>query len=92
MKTVLDPCSIDTVQSGDKKVDPYILEEWTNKLRAATDVCDKVKQDMDKLKEVYNLSISINYIMLTILFLKADFCLSSIKGSGYKVKYKALCV
>ncbi|CAK6970749.1 ORC ubiquitin ligase 1 [Scomber scombrus] len=51
LKTALDPCSIDSVQTDDKKVDPYVLEEWTNKLRAATDVCDKVKQDMDKLKE-----------------------------------------
>ncbi|KAK5874155.1 hypothetical protein PBY51_019128 [Eleginops maclovinus] len=51
LKTALDPCSIKTVQIDDKKVEPYVLEEWTNKLRAATDVCDKVKQDMDKLKE-----------------------------------------
>ncbi|XP_067442121.1 ORC ubiquitin ligase 1 [Thunnus thynnus] len=51
LKTALDPCSIDSVQTDDKRVDPYIVEEWTNKLRAATDVCDKVKQDMDKLKE-----------------------------------------
>uniref|UniRef100_UPI0037E70F21 ORC ubiquitin ligase 1 n=1 Tax=Semicossyphus pulcher TaxID=241346 RepID=UPI0037E70F21 len=51
LKTALDPCSINTVQTDDKRVDPYVLEEWTNKLRAATDVCDKVKQDMDKLKE-----------------------------------------
>nr|XP_046246956.1 ORC ubiquitin ligase 1 [Scatophagus argus] len=51
LKTALDPCSINTVQTDDRKVDPYVLEEWTNKLRAATDVCDKVKQDMDKLKE-----------------------------------------
>ncbi|KAK2920044.1 ORC ubiquitin ligase 1 [Channa argus] len=51
LKTALDPCSINMVQSAEKKVDSYILEEWTNKLRAATDVCDKVKHDMDKLKE-----------------------------------------
>uniref|UniRef100_A0A7N6BIL0 RING-type domain-containing protein n=1 Tax=Anabas testudineus TaxID=64144 RepID=A0A7N6BIL0_ANATE len=51
LKTALDPCTISTVQSGDKIVDPHILEEWTSKLRAATDVCDKVKQDMAKLKE-----------------------------------------
>ncbi|TMS13541.1 RING finger protein 219 [Larimichthys crocea] len=49
LKTALNPCSINTVQTDDQKVDP---EEWTNKLRAARDVCDKVKQDMDKLKEV----------------------------------------
>ncbi|XP_070766478.1 ORC ubiquitin ligase 1 [Enoplosus armatus] len=51
LKTALDPCSIKTVQIDDKKVDPYVLEEWTNKLRAASDVCEKVTQDMDKLKE-----------------------------------------
>ncbi|XP_073320866.1 ORC ubiquitin ligase 1 [Pagrus major] len=51
LKTALDPCSINALQTDDKKVDPYVLEEWTNKLRAATDVCDEVKQDMDKLKE-----------------------------------------
>nr|XP_019935826.1 PREDICTED: RING finger protein 219 [Paralichthys olivaceus] len=51
LKTALDPCSIDTVQTGDMSVDPSVLEEWKNRLRAATDVCDKVKQDMDKLKE-----------------------------------------
>lgn len=52
MKTVLDPCSINTMQTGDNTIDPHVMEEWTNKLRAATDVCEKVKQDMDKLKEV----------------------------------------
>uniref|UniRef100_A0A3Q1F2Q9 RING-type domain-containing protein n=1 Tax=Acanthochromis polyacanthus TaxID=80966 RepID=A0A3Q1F2Q9_9TELE len=51
LRTALDPCSINTEQPDDKRVAPLVLEEWTNKLRAATDVCDKVKQDMDKLKE-----------------------------------------
>ncbi|KAM9366625.1 ORC ubiquitin ligase 1 [Symphorus nematophorus] len=51
LKTALDPCSINTVQTDEQKVDPYVLEEWKNRLQAATDVCDKVKQDMDKLKE-----------------------------------------
>uniref|UniRef100_A0A673BHG4 RING-type domain-containing protein n=1 Tax=Sphaeramia orbicularis TaxID=375764 RepID=A0A673BHG4_9TELE len=44
LKTALEPCSINTLQTNDKRVDPYVLEEWTNKLRAATDVCDKVKK------------------------------------------------
>lgn len=56
LKTALDPCSITPVQTDDKKVDPYILEECTNKLRAAQDVCDQVKQDLDKLKEACDLS------------------------------------
>ncbi|XP_074470734.1 ORC ubiquitin ligase 1 [Sebastes fasciatus] len=52
LKTALDPCSIITEQmTDDKRVDPNVIEEWTNKLRAATDVCDKVKQDMDRLRE-----------------------------------------
>lgn len=55
LKTALDPCSINTVQPDDKRVEPYVLEEWTNKLRAATDVCDKVQKDMDKVKEVCSL-------------------------------------
>ncbi|XP_064166693.1 ORC ubiquitin ligase 1 [Anguilla rostrata] len=35
----------------EKRIDPHILEEWTNKLRAATDISEKVKLDMEKLKE-----------------------------------------
>lgn len=53
-----------TVQTEDKTVDPHVLEEWTNKLRAATDVCEKVKQDMDKLKEVYTYNISEMFVNL----------------------------
>ncbi|XP_040019836.2 ORC ubiquitin ligase 1 [Gasterosteus aculeatus] len=51
LKTALDPCSINGLHTDDKQDNPYVLEEWTNKLRAATDVCEKVKQDMNKLKE-----------------------------------------
>ncbi|KAM8893519.1 ORC ubiquitin ligase 1 [Spinachia spinachia] len=51
LKTALDPCSINRLHTEDKQEGTYVLEEWTNKLRAATDVCEKVKQDMDKLKE-----------------------------------------
>ncbi|XP_071345657.1 ORC ubiquitin ligase 1 [Trachinotus anak] len=51
LKTALDPCSINAVQTDDKRVDPYVLEECKNKLQTATDVCNKIKQDMDKLKE-----------------------------------------
>lgn len=57
LKTALDPCSISTVQPEDHRVHPFALEEWTNKLRAATDVCDKIKQDMNKMKEVCNLHV-----------------------------------
>uniref|UniRef100_A0A8C6SG98 RING-type domain-containing protein n=1 Tax=Neogobius melanostomus TaxID=47308 RepID=A0A8C6SG98_9GOBI len=51
LKTALDPSTINTMATDDKRVDPFILEELTNKLRAATDACEKVKQDMDRLKE-----------------------------------------
>lgn len=59
LKTVLDPSSMNAVQTDDKTVDPLVLEEWSNKLRAATDVCEKIKQDMDKLKEVYTLILKL---------------------------------
>ncbi|KAM4630266.1 ORC ubiquitin ligase 1 [Polymixia lowei] len=51
LKTALDPCNVIVGQMEDKSLDPGILEELTSKLRAATDVCSKVKQDMEKLKE-----------------------------------------
>lgn len=51
LKTALDPGAINTMATNDKRVDPFILEELTNKLRAATDACEKVKQDIDRLKE-----------------------------------------
>ncbi|KAJ8350104.1 hypothetical protein SKAU_G00252340 [Synaphobranchus kaupii] len=39
-------------QNGEpKRIDPHILEEWTKKLRAATDISEKVKVDIEKLKE-----------------------------------------
>lgn len=59
LKTALDPSSMNAVQTDDKTVDPLVLEEWSNKLRAATDVCEKIKQDMDKLKEVYTLILKL---------------------------------
>lgn len=55
LKTALHPCSINTMQPDDKRVSLFVVEEWKNKLQAATDVCDKIKQDTDKLREVHNL-------------------------------------
>lgn len=52
LKTPLDPSKTNAFQTEDKPVDPLVLEELSNKLRTATDVCEKIKQDMDKLKEV----------------------------------------
>ncbi|KAF6732620.1 RING finger protein 219 [Oryzias melastigma] len=51
LKTALHPTSINTVQPDEKRVPHVVVEEWKNKLQAATDVCDQIKQDMDKLKE-----------------------------------------
>ncbi|KAF7212294.1 ORC ubiquitin ligase 1 [Nothobranchius furzeri] len=51
LKTALHPCSVNSAQPDDKKVSPFVMEEWKSKLQTATDVCDKIKQDMDKLRE-----------------------------------------
>lgn len=53
----LNPVGIDAVQTQDQTVDPHVLEEWTNKLQLATECCEKVQQDMDKLKEVKKLCV-----------------------------------
>lgn len=52
LKTPLDPSKAKAVQTEDKTVDPVVLEEMTNNLQTATDVCERIKQDMEKLKEV----------------------------------------
>ncbi|XP_057694632.1 ORC ubiquitin ligase 1 [Corythoichthys intestinalis] len=51
LRKALDPCSISSVHADEKKVDPSIMKEWANRLQTANDVCDKLKQDFDKLKE-----------------------------------------
>ncbi|XP_008402645.1 RING finger protein 219 [Poecilia reticulata] len=51
LKTALLPCNLNTEQPDDKRVSLFVVEEWKNKLQAATDVCDKIKQDMDKMRE-----------------------------------------
>uniref|UniRef100_A0A3B3YTY2 RING-type domain-containing protein n=1 Tax=Poecilia mexicana TaxID=48701 RepID=A0A3B3YTY2_9TELE len=51
LKTALLPCNLNTEQRDDKRVSLFVVEEWKNKLQAATDVCDKIKQDMDKMRE-----------------------------------------
>lgn len=80
LKTALDPCSINTVTTGDNRVDSYILDELKNKLRAATDVCEEVKQDMDKLKEVYSLYLMISILdSVVITYLVCHLCLCRLK-------------
>ncbi|XP_034048953.1 ORC ubiquitin ligase 1 [Thalassophryne amazonica] len=49
LKTALDSCTINAVQTEDKKAD---LDKQENKLQAATDVWNEVMQKMDKIKEV----------------------------------------
>ncbi|XP_061891792.1 ORC ubiquitin ligase 1-like [Entelurus aequoreus] len=49
--SALDPCSINSVQADDRRLEPSVMEEWANRLQTAKDVCDQVKQDLDKLKE-----------------------------------------
>ncbi|KAM9391042.1 uncharacterized protein obi1 [Salvelinus alpinus] len=49
LKTVLDPCTITASQRED--LDPGVVEEWSNKLRAATDGYSRIKLDVEKLKE-----------------------------------------
>lgn len=53
LKTPLDPSKTNAGQTEEKTVDPVVLEELSNNLQTATDVCEKIKQDMDKLKEVH---------------------------------------
>lgn len=48
----LNSGKMDAVQTQDRTVETHVLEEWTNKLQLATECCEKVQQDMDKLKEV----------------------------------------
>lgn len=48
----LNPVGIESAQTQDQTVDPQVREELTTKLQLATECCDKVQQDMDKLKEV----------------------------------------
>ncbi|XP_049573060.1 ORC ubiquitin ligase 1 isoform X2 [Syngnathus scovelli] len=51
LRTALDPCTISSTQTEDKRVDPSFMEELAKRLQTAQNVCDEVKQDMNKLKE-----------------------------------------
>lgn len=61
IKTILDPLTlIQGNQNEDKhpvadnpnKIDPETVAEWKKKLRTANEIYEKVKDDVDKLKEV----------------------------------------
>lgn len=61
IKTILDPLTLmQGSQNEDKhpaadnqsKTDPETVVEWKKKLRTANEIYEKVKDDVDKLKEV----------------------------------------
>ncbi|XP_076159841.1 uncharacterized protein obi1 isoform X1 [Alosa pseudoharengus] len=51
LETFLEPRDISVSRSEDRGLDLAELEEWADKVRAATDLYVKVKQDVEKLKE-----------------------------------------
>ncbi|XP_064814638.1 ORC ubiquitin ligase 1-like [Oncorhynchus masou masou] len=54
-KTVLDPCTVTASRREDRGLDPGVVEEWSNKLRAATDGYRRINLDVEKLKEANKL-------------------------------------
>ncbi|KAI7807875.1 putative RING finger protein 219 [Triplophysa rosa] len=65
LKTALEPTSVlvpQTETSG--AVDPSVLEESANKLRAANDLYRKVNQDLDRLKEANKTLRSQNFDLI----------------------------
>lgn len=52
LKTAVEPSTVLVPQSDTGTVDPSALEESANKLRVANDLYRKVKQDLERLKEV----------------------------------------
>ncbi|XP_062384058.1 uncharacterized protein obi1 [Sardina pilchardus] len=51
LETFLEPRTVSVSRCEDRGLDLAELEEWAGKLRAATDLYEKVKQDVEKLKE-----------------------------------------
>eukprot|EP00063_Salmo_salar_P064501 XP_014039336.1 PREDICTED: RING finger protein 219-like [Salmo salar] len=51
LKTVLDPCTVTASRREDRGLEPSVVEDWSNKLRAATDGYSWIKLDVEKLKE-----------------------------------------
>lgn len=61
IKTILDPLTLmqgnqnedkNPVADNPNKIDPETVAEWKKKLRTANEIYEKVKDDVDKLKEV----------------------------------------
>ncbi|KAL1021646.1 hypothetical protein UPYG_G00016100 [Umbra pygmaea] len=61
LRTVLDPCTITARQQENNNIDPDVLEEWSKKMRAASDRYSKIKVDVDKLKEANKMLRSQNF-------------------------------
>ncbi|NWX93375.1 RN219 protein, partial [Nothoprocta pentlandii] len=82
LKSLLDPTmsslscqSEETSQSPDKTstTGPETLEEWSKKLKAANDICEKVIDNVEKLKEANKkLSMENNSLLRENLRLKAE--------------------
>ncbi len=53
LKTAVEPSTDLVPRSETSTVEPSALEESDNKLRAANDLFRKVKQDLERLKEVW---------------------------------------
>ncbi|KAL6456150.1 hypothetical protein MHYP_G00360010 [Metynnis hypsauchen] len=51
LKTALEPSTLFVSQTDTEAVDPSLLEETVKKLKAANELYQKVKQDVEKLKE-----------------------------------------
>ncbi|XP_051562976.1 ORC ubiquitin ligase 1-like [Myxocyprinus asiaticus] len=64
LKTALEPSTVLVSQSESSTVDPSVLEESANKLRAANDLYRKVKQDLDRLKEANKTLRSQNFDLI----------------------------
>ena len=65
LKTVLDPCTVTASRREDRGLDPGVVEEWSNKLRAATDGYRRIKLDVEKLKGVFYSRLCSLYVELT---------------------------
>ncbi|XP_051568934.1 E3 ubiquitin-protein ligase TRIM39 isoform X1 [Myxocyprinus asiaticus] len=64
LKTALEPSTVLVPMSETSTVDPRVLEESANKLRAASDLYRKVKQDLDRLKEANKTLRSQNFDLI----------------------------
>ncbi|KAK2888820.1 hypothetical protein Q8A67_014195 [Cirrhinus molitorella] len=64
LKTAVEPSTVLVPQSENGTVDPSVLEESANKLRAANDLYRKVKQDLERLKEANKTLRSQNFDLI----------------------------